>query len=91
MALISKANSKMVMDFSSFFVGLNWPDVNGEKPVLKCNGKGRCKRRHAGEAAQATARKQIALDVVRHRLRRDDVQDKRTEQENMTLSTSGAD
>lgn len=31
MALISKAISNMVMDFSSLFVGLNWPDVREAK------------------------------------------------------------
>jgi hypothetical protein len=40
-ALISKAILKIVMDFSSLFVGLNWPDVREARAGVRDSRKGR--------------------------------------------------
>ena len=63
MALISKAIFKMVMDFSSLFVGLNWPDVREAKAGVRESRKGRRCAATRSEAAQAPARKRAALDA----------------------------
>jgi hypothetical protein len=56
--------------FFLVFVRLNWRDVSEAKSRFqKHNGQGREAPRTRGEAAQAPARKQTALDVVRHRLK----------------------
>lgn len=53
-AFINKANSKMVMDFSSFFVGLNWPDVR-EARADKGKQEGPHSRRHAGRSCTSVS------------------------------------
>ena len=78
MAFISKAILKMVMVFSSLFVRLNWPDVNEAKAGVGVERERPRQRRPCGEKLhKRQRRKQTALDVLRHRLDRDDVQDER--------------
>src|ERR1035441_6100196 len=69
-ASISKAKSIVVMVFSSFFVGLHWPDVNwAESRCPGTTGKA-VKRSARGEKLhERKRRKRAALNIVRHRLR----------------------